>query len=67
MKQDLDFKPRLDAEPVEIYVLDDRNAFAHFLKFYYPELPPRRAFFLARGASESSTLPRALPRGRPPT
>ena len=37
-------------EPVEIYVLDDRNAFAHFLKFYYPELPPRRAFFLAQGS-----------------
>ncbi len=50
MKQHLDFKPRLDAEPVEIYVLDDRNAFAHFLKFYYPELPPRRAFFLAQGS-----------------
>ena len=26
------------------------NAFAHFLKFYYPELPPRRAFFLAQGS-----------------
>ena len=23
--------------------------FEHFLKFYYPELPPRRAFFLAKG------------------
>jgi hypothetical protein len=50
MKQHLDFAPRMDAEPVEIYVLDDRNAFAHFLKFYYPELPPRRAFFLAQGS-----------------
>jgi hypothetical protein len=50
MKQYLDFKPRLDVAPVEIYVLDDRNAFAHFLKFYYPELPPRRAFFLAQGS-----------------
>jgi hypothetical protein len=50
MKQHLDFTPRSDAEPVEIYVLDDRNAFAHFLKFYYPELPPRRAFFLAQGS-----------------
>jgi len=49
MKQHLGFTPRLDADPVEIYVLDDRNAFAHFLKFYYPELPPRRAFFLAQG------------------
>jgi hypothetical protein len=36
--------------PVEIYVLDDRYAFEHFLKFYYPELPPRRAFFLAKGS-----------------
>ncbi len=49
-----DFQARLGREPasdlraVEIYVLDDREAFAHFLKFYYPELPPRRAFFLAR-------------------
>ena len=36
-------------DPVEIYVLDDRNAFEHFLKFYFPELPPRRAFFLSQG------------------
>jgi hypothetical protein len=50
MKKHLDFTPRLDTEPVEIYVLDDRDAFAHFLKFYYPELPPRRAFFLAQGS-----------------
>ncbi len=50
MKQHLDFRPRVDDEPVEIYVLDDRNAFSHFLKFYYPELPPRRAFFLAQGS-----------------
>jgi hypothetical protein len=50
MKQHLDFRPRLDDNPVEIYVLDDRNAFSHFLKFYYPELPPRRAFFLAQGS-----------------
>ena len=41
--------PRAGEEPVEIYVLNDRNAFTHFLKFYYPELPPRRAFFLAQG------------------
>jgi hypothetical protein len=50
MKEHLDFRPRLDEDPVEIYVLDDRNAFAHFLRFYYPELPPRRAFFLAQGS-----------------
>jgi hypothetical protein len=49
MKQHLDFQPRPGDVPVEIYVLDSRNAFAHFLKFHYPELPPRRAFFLAQG------------------
>lgn len=39
-----------DAEhPIEIYVLDDRSAFLHLLRYYFPELPPRRAFFLARG------------------
>ena len=35
--------------PVEIYLLDDRQAFDHFLQFYYPNLPKRRAFFLANG------------------
>ncbi len=45
----LDFRPSALQDPVEIYVLDDRNSFIHFLKFYYPELPPRRAFFLAQG------------------
>ena len=49
LKQYLGFQPRSDDEAVEIYVLDDRSSFAHFLKFYYPELPPRRAFFLAQG------------------
>ena len=34
---------------MEIYVLDNRQDFDHFLKFYYPELPHRRAFFLAKG------------------
>ena len=38
-----------DGPPVEVYVLKDREAFTHFLTFYYPELPPRRAFFLAQG------------------
>ncbi len=35
--------------PVEVYLLDDRKAFEHFLTFYYPDLPHRRAFFLANG------------------
>jgi hypothetical protein len=45
----LSFPPPVADDPVEIYVLDDREAFEHFLKFYFPELPPRRAFFLAQG------------------
>lgn len=39
-----------DDPPVEVYILNDRQSFTHFLKYYYPELPPRRAFFLAQGA-----------------
>jgi hypothetical protein len=35
--------------PIEVYILDDRSTFRHFLTFYYPELPPRRAFFFAQG------------------
>ena len=35
--------------PVEIYLLDDRQAFDHFIQFHYPNLPKRRAFFLANG------------------
>jgi hypothetical protein len=45
----LNFRPQPDDDPVEIYVLDDRNSFIHFLKFHFPELPQRRAFFLAKG------------------
>jgi hypothetical protein len=44
----LDYGARPEEDPVEIYVLDDRGAFEHFLRFYFPELPPRRAFFLAQ-------------------
>lgn len=39
-----------DAIPVEVYILSDRESFAHFLQIYYPELPTRRAFFLAQGS-----------------
>jgi hypothetical protein len=35
--------------PIEVYVLADRKAFEHFLTFYYPGLPLRRAFFIAQG------------------
>ncbi len=34
---------------IEVYILDDSRAFAHFLNTYYHELPQRRAFFLAQG------------------
>ena len=37
-----------DGPRIEVYILKDREAFTHFLTFYYPELPPRRAFFLAQ-------------------
>jgi hypothetical protein len=50
LAQHLDFHAHEGDDPVEIYVLDDRNSFLHFLKFYYPELPQRRAFFLAQGS-----------------
>jgi hypothetical protein len=36
-------------QPIEVYVLNDRKMFEHFLQFYYPELPTRRAFFIAQG------------------
>jgi hypothetical protein len=45
----LAYHARPGEDPVEIYILNDRNAYTHFLKFYYPELPSRRAFFLAQG------------------
>jgi hypothetical protein len=47
--QELGLRPAAEVDPVEIYVLDNRQDFDHFLKFYYPELPSRRAFFLAKG------------------
>jgi hypothetical protein len=40
---------RAEEPSIKVYILDDRQSFTHFLKFYYPELPPRRAFFLAQG------------------
>lgn len=43
---------RLDPSeaPVEVYILDDRASFEHFLRFHFPELPTRRAFFIAQGS-----------------
>jgi hypothetical protein len=41
---------RVDAgdHPIEVYILSDRKSFEHFLTFYYPELPQRRAFFIGQ-------------------
>lgn len=49
MRHTLMLPSSADSEPIEVYILDDRATFNHFLKFYYPELPPRRAFFFAQG------------------
>lgn len=36
-----------EAAPIEVSILDDEAAFRTFLTFHHPELPDRRAFFLA--------------------
>ncbi|WP_169972722.1 hypothetical protein [Tautonia rosea] len=38
-----------DEPPIDVYILDDNQAFTTFLMFHHPELPNRRAFFLAVG------------------
>jgi hypothetical protein len=38
-----------NTDPIEVYILDNPDSFRHFLMFYFPELPTRRAFFLAQG------------------
>jgi hypothetical protein len=47
--RELGLRGAAEEVPVEIYVLDNRQDFDHFLKFYFPELPNRRAFFVAKG------------------
>ncbi len=49
IRETLGFRVEPGESPVEVYILDDRRAFDHFLTFYYPDLPHRRAFFLANG------------------
>src|SRR3954464_15435587 len=49
IKVNLGIHVRGEEPSVQVYILNDRQSFTHFLKFYYPELPPRRAFFLAQG------------------
>ena len=38
-----------DGLPINVYILDDEHAFTTYLTFHHPELPNRRAFFLATG------------------
>jgi len=47
----LDFEVDAADPTIEVYILNNRDSFSHFLKFYYPELPSRRAFFMAQGES----------------
>ena len=49
LQNTLDLKIADQQDPIEIYILDDRASFNHFLTFYYSELPPLRAFFFAQG------------------
>ena len=49
----LGIRARADVVPVEVYILDDRESFTHFLRFYYPDLPPRRAFFVSQGTQRA--------------
>jgi hypothetical protein len=40
------------ARPTEIYIFDDRSRFDQFMQANYPDLPRRRAFFIAQGQRE---------------
>lgn len=38
-----------ESPPIDVYILDSEQTFTTFLMFHHPELPSRRAFFLAVG------------------
>lgn len=38
---------------VDVYILADEQGFRHFLQYYHPELPPRRAYFIATAKNRS--------------
>ncbi|MBI1324127.1 hypothetical protein GC170_13205 [bacterium] len=40
-------------EHVDVYLLKDEASFRHYLKFFHPELPPRRAYFIATESSRT--------------
>lgn len=38
--------------PIEIYIFADQDSYQRFMAYHYPELPARRAFFIAEGPRE---------------
>ncbi len=38
-----------EQQPIEVCILDNASDYQRFLTYHYPQLPLRRAFFLARG------------------
>lgn len=49
LEQVLGVRVKEGEPPIDVYILDDNQAFTTFLTFHHPELPNRRAFFLAVG------------------
>jgi hypothetical protein len=43
---------RNPSRPTEIFIFDDRSRFERFIQANYPDLPRRRAFFMAQGERE---------------
>lgn len=39
-----------ERDPIDIFILDDKESFRHFLLFHHPDCPPRRAFFVSKGS-----------------
>jgi hypothetical protein len=39
-------------QPIDIYIFDDRSRYERFIQTYYPDLPRRRAFFMAQNHHE---------------
>lgn len=40
-------------QKVDVYILANETSFQHFLQYYHPELPARRAYFIATDKSRS--------------
>ena len=48
VEETLGFHVDAGDHPIEVYILADRKSYEHFLTFYFPELPQRRAFFISQ-------------------